>query len=255
MYKRFKRSLFAPSELALHLKDSWLKVWSYFFLLLILCSAPFLMIVYANTGFSNQEKLILKENFKEYLGGSHKIEDGQLTVEVTTSTQIIYFRMDIYTIGLIEAPSNLEYQGVRMILAENGLNLSMFGLPNKTYRYAELGLENFDFENHSSQNIDRFIIGLNTIVTDYSVQLKVYQTFSFLISTFIELLFFALIAAAFSRYPLPFKYKFKIAIYVLSVYVIASLFALFTNSGLFIFVGIIFMMINMRRAFSKLTMV
>ena len=255
MYQQFKRGLFIPSELSLHLKDSWLKVWVYFFLLLMLASLPFIMVALANDGLSYQEKILFKESYTDTLSGTHKIIDGELVIEPQYLNRDKYMRIDVYTIGIVNTPTSPEYQGIRMIFTTTGVRLTTFNIVAQTYSYDELGLFNFDFSDYSTNNIDRLIKSIDRIIIEHRAPTKVFQTMVVVMSTCFELMFFALISAAFSRHPLPFKFKFKISVYVLTVYVVASLFALFLNNGLFIFVGIILMMIYMRTAFSKLTMI
>ncbi|WP_264229956.1 hypothetical protein [Acholeplasma laidlawii] len=255
MYQRFKRALLIPSELYLYLKDSWLNVWVYFFLMLILTALPFMMISWANNGFSDRNKIEIKDQFVEKLSGTHKIVDGELIVEQAFLNQDKYMNIDIYTIGIVNTPTSPEYQGIRIILVKDGVKLYTFGVLAKTYSYDELGLSNFNFSDYSLTNIDKFIRAMNIIAIEYSGPTKVFSSFVTLLSSAIELIFFVFISATFSRTLIPFKFKFKIAIYVLTPYVVMSLFALFLGSGLLIFLGIILMMIYMRIAFSKLKMI
>ncbi|MBG0762506.1 DUF1189 family protein [Acholeplasma laidlawii] len=255
MYQRFKRALLIPSELYIYLKDSWLNVWVYFFLMLMLTALPFMMITWANTGFSDRNKIEIKEQFVENLSGTHKIVAGELIVEQEFLNSDKYINLDIYTIGIVNTPTSPEYQGIRIILIKDGVKLYTFGVLAKTYSYDELGLSDFDFSDYSLTNIDKFIRGINRIAIEYSAPTKVFSSFVTLLSSAIELIFFVIISATFSRTLIPFKFKFKIAVYVLTPYVVMSLFALFLGSGLFIFLGIILMMIYMRIAFLKLKMI
>nr|WIF88722.1 hypothetical protein QOL21_01445 [Acholeplasma laidlawii] len=214
-----------------------------------------MMITWANTGFSDRNKIEIKEQFVENLSGTHKIVAGELIVEQEFLNSDKYINLDIYTIGIVNAPTSLEYQGIRIILIKDGVELYTFGVLAKTYSYDELGLSDFDFSDYSLTNIDKFIRGINLIAIEYSGPTKVFSSFVTLLSSAIELIFFVIISATFSRTLIPFKFKFKIAVYVLTPYVVMSLFALFLGSGLFIFLGIILMMIYMRIAFSKLKMI
>ena len=255
MYQRFKRGLFLPSELSMYLKDSWLKVWAYFFLMLILSALPFIMVTLASDGLSVQEKHFIKENYTERLAGSHQIIDGQLMIEPAYLTRDKYLKMDVYTFGIVNTPTSPEYQGIRLIFVEDGVRLYTFNVFAEMYTYEALNLENYDFSNSSTTNIDRFIKAVDLIVKAHNGPTKAFQTAVTLGSSMVELMFFVLISAAFSRHLLPFKFKLKMAIYVLTPYVVMSLFALFLNNSIFIFVGIIMMMVYMRKAFSKLTLI
>ena len=213
------------------------------------------MITWANTGFSDRNKIEIKEQFVENLSGTHKIVAGELIVEQEFLNSDKYINLDIYTIGIVNTPTSPEYQGIRIILVKDGVKLYTFGVLAKTYSYDELGLSDFDFSDYSLTNIDKFIRAMNLIAIEYSGPTKVFSSFVTLLSSAIELIFFVIISATFSRTLIPFKFKFKIAVYVLTPYVVMSLFALFLGSGLFIFLGIILMMIYMRIAFSKLKMI
>ncbi|WP_156501461.1 hypothetical protein [Acholeplasma laidlawii] len=214
-----------------------------------------MMISWANNGFSDRNKIEIKDQFVEKLSGTHIIVDGELIVEQAFLNQDKYMNIYIYTIGIVNTPTSPEYQGIRIILVKDGVKLYTFGVLAKTYSYDELGLSNFNFSDYSLTNIDKFIRAMNLIAIEYSGPTKVFSSFVTLLSSAIELIFFVFISATFSRTLIPFKFKFKIAIYVLTPYVVMSLFALFLGSGLFIFLGIILMMIYMRIAFSKLKMI
>lgn len=255
MYQKFKRGLLRPSELSLYLKDSWLKVWAYFFLLLILAVLPFVLLALASTGLSDQEKLAIKSQYEQTLQSPHQIVDGELIIDYSQLLEDRYLRLDIYTVGLINTPTSPEFQGMRMIFVKDGIRLTKFMTVTQMYTYEELGLQNFKFSNERSDNVDRLIKAIDQIIIEHNASAKTFQVSVIFMSLCIELLFFTLLTALFSRYPITFKYKFKIAIHVLTVYVVASLFALFFNNGLFIFIGIILMMTYMRRAFSKLTII
>src|SRR5690554_369614 len=255
MYQKFKRGLLRPSELSLYLKDSWLKVWAYFFLLLILAALPLVILALVSTGLSNQEKLAIKSQYTQTLQSPHQIVDGELIIDYGQLLEDRYLRLDIYTVGLINTPTSPEFQGMRMVFVKDGIRLTKFMTMTQMYTYDEVGLQNFKFSNESSDNVDRLIKAIDQIVMDHSTSAKTFQVSVILMSLCIELLFFTLLTALFTRYLIKFKYKFKIAVHVLTVYVVASLFALFTNNGLFIFLGIILMMTYMRRAFSKLTII
>jgi len=223
--------------------------------MLMLTALPFMMITFANNGFSDRNKIEIKDQFVEKLSGTHIIVDGELIVEQAFLNQDKYMNIDIYTIGIVNTPTSPEYQGIRIILVKDGVKLYTFGVLAKTYSYDELGLSNFNFSDYSLTNIDKFIRAMNLIAIEYSGPTKVFSSFVTLLSSAIELIFFVFISATFSRTLIPVKFKFKIAIYVLTPYVVMSLFALFLGSGLFIFLGIILMMIYMRIAFSKLKMI
>src|SRR5690606_34931540 len=143
---------------------------------------------------------------------------------------------------------------IRIIFVKDGIRFSVAGVDSTLYSYESMNLLNYDFSDYSSSNIDKFIGAIDKVLIINKEVNQTVQSLVIITSTMIELLFFILLTVIFSRHPLPFKLKFKVAVYVSTIYVLLSLFALFTNNGIFIFAGIILLMVYMRKALSKITL-
>ena len=80
MYNRFKTGLLKPSEIGKYFKDSWLRVWAYFFMLVLIQILPFTVFVMVQDGLSVDEYQTIESSFREHLSGNHSIQNGLLVI-------------------------------------------------------------------------------------------------------------------------------------------------------------------------------
>ncbi len=252
MYQRFKRGLVKPSELSLYLKDSWARIGTYFFLLTLIIMLPFFITEYTTAGFTGHQMSVISAEFQQRLSGPYEIVDGELTIPSENLQDVKYVSIDLYTIGLINRPSNLEYQVIELVFTTTGIRYSVLRSNSMLYPYSEIGLENFSFNDYSSQNKDRLIYALNQVLSSNQVSNKTFQTMIFWFSTIFELMFLILIASLFNRGQMAYPFKLKIAVYASTIYVMCSLLAVLFGFGLLVYAGILMLVIYMNRAFSQI---
>lgn len=190
MYQRFKRSLIKPSELGMYIKDSWLRIWVYFFLLLVVGIFPFLLIIYATPGLNNAQIQNVSSNFIENLQGNYTVIDNNLIIPLEEQSLIRGHEFDLYAISISHAPRLSGYQQVSIHFSKEYVQFFVSIYLVKTYTYSDLNLNGFSFNDYSSQNIDRFIRAINYMVIDNQVPNKLFQTTTVLINYAIEYLFF-----------------------------------------------------------------
>lgn len=252
MYQRFKRSLIKPSELGMYLKDSWIRIWVYFFLLIILGTLPFLFIIYANPGLSSSQIQNISANFVDTLQGDYQVVDGSLVMPVELESKINIHEFDLYAIVISHAPKQFGYQQVGINFNKDYVSFHVSVYLVKTYTYSELGLNGFNFNDYSDQNINRFIKTINFIVSDNQTYNKAFQTLNVFINYLIEYLFFILMGVFLNRFLMKFSLKFKIAVYALTIYVILGLFSILFSLPILAFVGIVLLVVYLNKAFSKI---
>jgi len=251
MYNRFKTGLLKPSEIGKYFKDSWLRVWAYFFMLVLIQILPFTVFVMVQDGLSVDEYQTIESSFREHLSGNHSIQNGLLMIPSESLNEPRYFVMDAYTIGIINTPSQ-QLSGLNITFIDEGVRFSVSTLYRKYYSYESLGLHDFEFNDYSTLNVQKFMRAINTIVKDNQVFSKGFSLGVFIASTVIELLFISFLASSFTFTIIPFKVRYKIAVYVSTVYVIGSLFALVLYTSLIQLIGMIAVIVYMRIALSKL---
>ncbi|MFA5692119.1 MAG: DUF1189 family protein [Acholeplasmataceae bacterium] len=253
MYTRFKDSLITPSLIVKYLKDKTSVIISYFLILVIIITLPIVIYEVSYTGLSSSQINKLTNEFTNNISGPYEIIDNKLEIDPVYYDLVKYLELDYYTIGIINTPSGFMDYYFRVVFTENGVNYSsLVGNTNKTYSFNELGLNNFDFNNYSNANIERFVKGLNIVIKDNQAQYKMMMVLGSFIANGFELLILALIIALFNRHIMPYKLKFKLSIYAISIYTVLSFFGVIFNLNILNFVGIIMASIYLRKATQKI---
>src|SRR5690606_2229785 len=99
MYSRFKSGLIQPQNLGLYLKDSWIKVWSYFFLLICIFMIPFIVVEFQQKGLRSDQLSSLYDRYQSSFVGPYQITDGKLSIPAENLIDQKYIQFDFYTIG------------------------------------------------------------------------------------------------------------------------------------------------------------
>ncbi len=253
MYSRFKDSLVAPSNIVKYIKDKNSIVFSYFFLLIIFLTLPVVIFEISYFGLTSGQITNLSNNYSEKLSGPYEIVDNKLVIDINNYDLVKYIEIDYYTIGIINTPSRLLNYYYRITFTENGLNyVSLIGDVRKTYSYNELGIDNFDFDDISKANIDKFIKAINVVVKDNQTSYKMMMIAGSFFAGIFEVLILILLIALLNRHPMPYKLKLKLMFYAITPYIILTFFGTVFNLGFISFIGIILSSIYLRKATEKI---
>src|SRR5690554_5498113 len=146
MYSRFKRGLLIPSELAIFLKDSWIRLVAYFFLLVLISMLPFMIAEYPYQGMTSLEYRLIDLGIQNNISGDYGIVDGRLEIPFELRDRDLYMTVGAYTIAINNTPSSIDNQVARFTFLTEGIRYSALGNQIAYYEYTALGLENYSFD-------------------------------------------------------------------------------------------------------------
>ncbi len=242
MYSRFKRGLLIPSELPIYLKDTWVRLVTYFFLLVLISMLPFMIAEYPYQGMTSLEYRLIDSGIQTYISGDYGIVDGKLEIPFELRDKDLYMVAGAYTIAINNTPSSIDNQVARLTFLNEGIRYSALGYEVAYYSYVDLDLENYDFNDYSDLNKARLIGTLDSILKQNQFANKISQTIlQFLISAF-EVIFIVSLTALFFRKEVPYRYRFKMSLYATTIYVVCALFSIIFAFEILTIVGLILVM-------------
>jgi len=246
--ERLNYSISKPSMLGKFINDHFKIVWLYFFIVLVVSSIPLIIARSVQRDFTEGTHRAIHESLRTVFRSDAQIIDGVLTTPNNTAMMV---NIGFYTIYINPRQVNAQ-SFFRFVMHNDTLSLYALNFRVASDTLTNLGLQYYDFNDVSSQNMRRFSnafeslslvnsAGLITITVIYDLIVRVGQT-----------LLLVLIAAAFNLRPIPFKYKFKMAMYASTIFLIFTFFAMAFGQGFFTIVGILLMMIYLQKALSRL---
>lgn len=243
MYSRFKRGLLIPSELPIFLKDTWVRLVTYFFLLVLISMLPFMIAEYPYQGMTSLEYRLIDSGIQTYLSGDYGIVDGKLGIPFELRDKDIYMTAGAYTIAINNTPSAIDNQVARLTFLSEGIRYSALGYEFAYYSYTELGLENYDFNDYSNDNKEKLLITLDAILRQNQFANKFSQTILQLSISAFEVIFIVSLTALFFRKEVPYRYRFKMSLYATTIYVVCALFSILLALEILTIVGLILVMV------------
>lgn len=251
MYKRFKESLTKPSGLILYLKDTWLRIWLYFFLLTFIMLLPTIFKVVTIETFDKHTTQDLY-NMIGNIDKPYRIEDGTLvdahidgdkTFESSFGSYAVYInksnQLNVNTLY------HFEFQ-------KEGLAFYILDGETVFRTYEQLNLEQFDFYDKTLENQMMLVTAFNTLYQSNAIGIKIAEVGLTTLGIALQLLLIIAVLSLFNSKPIKYKYKFKINVYAATIYAVVLLFAELFQIGLFLYLGVILMFFVSARAFSRL---
>lgn len=222
MLHRILQSLTKPPHVVFFLKDSWLRIALYFFMMPFILILPAILDVFINPGMPiGRYSLMTQTIYQDLLETDAKIEEGRLLY--TTPTSVTFDTIDL-NIGRRNNPREI----IAFTFTEDALVLSIGQMTYLTKTYVELGLESFDFSLKTIENAQtlsqtiRLFYNEATIIDTFEVILLYFlRMIDFLIIVLIVPLAMLLI---FRHHPLTYLNRLKLSIYLSTIWVFVELF-------------------------------
>lgn len=247
MYNRFKAGLVAPSGIIKFLNDSYLVVWSYFFILCIIMTAPFLVVEASQQGLTSNQISFINENYSKVFNSNYEIINGELINNGDDSSS--YLELDLYTIGFINNSSLFDANVIEIAFVKEGVRLQLLNTYSSLSKYDEIGLGNFDFGDYSKANKELFISSINKVLINNNLVNKTTQIVFMFLANGMEIMFLILIATFFNNSAISFKHRFKASIYASTVFVVLSFFSNIFYFSFLGFIGMIMMVFYVKKPF------
>ncbi|MBN3490797.1 DUF1189 family protein [Acholeplasma equirhinis] len=251
MYQRFRAGLVNPRMLAEYFKDSWLKVLTYFFLLVILLLVPFLLVELQFEGLRGDQINAIRNNYQEAFVVPYEIKEGKLTLIGETDVLDRGLSVDMVTVSIKSRGTSLLSGEIEIFFGEDSVSYFVSGFRQKTYSYDLLNLEGFSFQNYGSLDQEKFIKAVNYVVKDNKALHVGVQTGLYFLGNAIELGLMVLLATLLSKQGIPFGPKMKIAVYASTIYAITGFFGIVFALQIIQYIGIALLAFYMHRALSQ----
>ena len=247
--KRLSSALFSPKDIIKYRTD---KIWVtilFFLFLLVLSILPVSISIVLNDGISYDTTRAIRTHFNENKDIPFTIIDGKLVHDDGDSSYVYTENIDS-SLRVVFSLDNVEGEVsstvVNIIFQEDGVYLSQSAFVIKLFAYNEYPiLNNLDFSDLTDWNSPTWDLVFE--VANQEVN-KIKPTFDFLqiiiliISEALSMLFISLILAFFQNFTLSgiisFGKTWKMCIYVLAPYVVASVLGMLFNIQLLIYIGL-----------------
>jgi len=212
---------------------------------------PFAIVILPVNGLRSDEIIAIEDNFSTRFYGPYEIVDGKLIINPQNLTDEKYLSIDNYTIRLIGRPLDPEVRSYEYVFLEEGIRFTLLGSEYGYYPYEALGLEDYSFNDYSSNNIEKFVKAINYIRKDNDLEVKTFQMSVYFGAGILQTLFFVLLTALLSRTQLPFKLRFKLTLYTSTIYVMCMIFGLLFGLNFLVWIGMLLLIIYSQIALSQ----
>ena len=227
MFKRLTTSLTKPPLAVFFMKDSWGKVILYLLFVPLFFMIPTWLKSTINPGMSlNRFETMVSAISEDIHLEQAIITDGVLSNTESASTSFDYFQINI---GNYQ-PSQDK---IHFVFLPQDLAIYVADIEIERMSYEEVGLYNFDFSDHSPENVRRLASGIKTFYNETRLFTTAEIFLSYVIGLF-DHIFYAFLMAffvmLFTRHiPLPFQMRLKLSIYLSTIYVVVELVAILFN--------------------------
>ena len=234
MIKKFTTSISKPPLTIFFMKDSWFKVIFYVLFITFLVVIPAFIKIAIDPTMDYQRYQNMQNKLKtDFVIENAHIVDGVLTYESVKKINFEFYEVYLGT-------QNLASNKVNFVFEESHLVVYVTGIEMDRLDYVRLNLEEFDFSSTDGADLTRLSVALKTMYErqDFLFVAEVFAQYFIIIADyiFVALLMAVLMAVFVNRIPMPFSMRFKLSIYLSSIYAaIQLILVLFGASYLNIF--------------------
>lgn len=221
MLRRMTTSLSNPKAVVFFMKDRLSKVIGYGLLLPVLLLIPLLLQRWVDPSMDIDRYKIMHQKIVE----NFKLENTQITDGVLYSSGVASTTFEYYSIYL--GTNDISPMTINVVFEKEYLALYMGDIEQKRVSYQSLQLDNFDFTNPSSQDFYLLSGAVKTLIDSYPLTFFVDLTMIYFVGVTDYFIIGLLLAFMMMIFPLPiqipFGYRYKISLYLMSVYIVSQL--------------------------------
>jgi len=203
------------------MKDSWRRVTLYIILLPILLIIPLLITVFVDPNMNIDRYELMTQAIKEDLRAEGAaITDGVLTYETPFSATFDYFTIYVGT-------QTQDSRTINFVFEDSTLVMYMANVEFNRISYIDLNLLNHDFSSTDSTELRNINIALKVFFEQQSAIVWTDMLISYLFGLmdylFIALLMSMMMLIFVTRVQFPFKMRFKLSVYLSTIWVLSEL--------------------------------
>jgi hypothetical protein len=237
MLERIRTSLTKPPLAVFFIKDSWGKVVRHLFLMPLLLLLPLILTALIRPGMDPERYQSMKTAVtKDIIGIDTKIDSSRLIDPEPARADFAY-----YTIYVGEQEQS--FSSLAVVFEEEHLVLMANQIVIERASYEHLGLIDFDFADPTDAEISRLTLSIKSFLDDVSLLLFVDLNYTYIIGLIdyvLMTLFMTLVMMLFIyRIELPFKHRFKLSVYLTTVYVVVELILVLFDLAVIGFISIL----------------
>jgi len=230
MFKRFTTSLTKPPLAVFFMKDRWSRVILYLFLMPLFFVIPALIQSLVNPGMRlDRYEMLVTAIQSDFTMSDTMIQEGVLTTSTVSKTAVFeYFQLTLLEPAMVQ-------DHIQFVFLEQDLAIYIADIEITRTDYDDIGLSNFDFSIQSSANARTLASSIKTFY-DATDLFNTAEMFLAYFGGLIDYLFYALLMAFFMmlftrQLPIPFTMRFKLSIYLSTIFVVVELLAILFHSG------------------------
>ncbi len=237
MLERIRTSLTKPPLAVFFIRDSWGKVVRHLFFVPLLLLLPLILTAVIRPGMDPERYQSMKAAVtKDIIGIDARIDSGVLNDPEPANADFAY-----YTIYVGEQEQS--FSSLAVVFEDENLVLMANRIVIESASYEELGLLDFDFEDPTDAEISRLTLSIKSFLDDVGLLLFVDLNYTYIIGLIdyvLMTLFMTLVMMLFIYHvELPFKHRFKLAVYLTTVYVVVELLLVLFDLSVIGFISIL----------------
>ena len=227
MFKKFTISLSKPPLTIFFMKDSWFKVIFYVLFVTFLVVIPAaLRTAIDPTMDVDTYKTMQKMIKSDFIIENARITNGTLTYEAAGSSSFEYFS---FYLGKQEYSN----RNVNFIFEENDLVIYAANVELERASYESLNLHNYDFSSTNLEDVTKLSIAFKTMYENQPSLLVAEVIAVYFIAVLdyvgIALVMTVLMVFFINKIPIPFSHRFKLSLYLTTVYAVVQLILILFN--------------------------
>lgn len=228
MFKKFTTSLSKPPLTIFFMKDAWYKVIFYVIFVTFLVVLPgFIKIAIDPSMEQSRYEMIQKEIKTDFRIENAEIKEGTLTHEGQKQLTFDYF-------GIYLGKQQLSKTTVNFVFEEENMVIYMMDVELDRYTYQELNLENYDFNSNTKEDIVRLSAAVKQVYEKQTFIIVAESIATYFLTLvdyiFISLFMTVLMMLFVSKLPMPFLYRFKVSLYLSTIYAVIQLILILFNT-------------------------
>lgn len=237
MIKKFMTSLSKPPLTIFFIRDSWFKVIFYVIFVAFLMIIPTIIKSTINPTMDILRYQDMQKSLKsDFIVENAQIIDGTLTYEAPSSFSFAYFNVYL-------GDNDLSSNSVNFVFEENDLTIYVVDIEIDRKSYENLNLADYDFSSTDDQDITRLSVALKQMYEAQSFIMTA-EIFATYFLTLFDYIFIALLMAVLmvffiNRIPMPFSLRFKLSLYLTTVYGVVQLILVLFNAPYLNFIALI----------------
>ncbi|MBN2299789.1 MAG: DUF1189 family protein [Acholeplasmataceae bacterium] len=220
MFKRITTSLSRPSQTVFFMKDSWKRVVLYILLLPIFLIIPLVITKLTDPSMN----LSRYESMTKIIAQDLRVDGAEINNGILTYNETVSASFDYFTIYV--GSQVLDNRTLSIVFETNDIVFYMSNVEFDRMSYTDLNLVNHDFSSSDTENLRQINIALKVFFEQQSsiavMDVIIEYLFNFIDYLFVVLMMSFLMLIFISRIQFSFKPRFKLSVYLSTIWVFSE---------------------------------